>query len=43
MGVKEFSISGKLIAPENLTHEEMINILFELHKSKGLFFIGETR
>ncbi|WP_269082994.1 hypothetical protein [Sporosarcina globispora] len=36
-------INGELIAPEGMTHEELLDLLFSELKSKGVHFRGETK
>jgi hypothetical protein len=40
--VKVFEISGTLKVRDEITHQEMLNILYNL-KSYGIHFAGETK
>lgn len=41
--MKDFKIKGRIRSDEDLTHEELLERLYEGLKIKGLFFIGETK
>lgn len=43
MGMKVYSIEGKLSVPDNLTHHEMLSLLYEVLKEKGIHFAGATK
>lgn len=40
--MKEFEIKGKLIVDDNVTHEELIRMLYIAIQEKNIFFKGET-
>lgn len=41
--MKEFEIKGKLIVDDNVTHEELIRMLYIMLKEGKLFFARETK
>ncbi|WP_176215149.1 hypothetical protein [Cytobacillus gottheilii] len=43
MGLKVYSIEGKLSVPDNLTHQEMLSLFYDALKEKGIHFAGATK
>lgn len=41
--MKVYKIEGELIVEDEMTHEEVVRVLFEVLKRKGIHFRGITK